>query len=234
HPEIGTPAYLRVVPGAIHEAHEGVLFIDELPHLDHLQNFILTAMQERKFPITGRNPQSGGASIKVEDVPCDFLFVGACNIKDVQGILPPLRSRILGNGYEVLLEVTMEDNEVNQAHMAQFVAQEITKDAKIPHATKEALLDVIAEARKRAKVVDDARNSLTLRLRDLGGVVRLAGDLAVEEGAKLIERKHIKEAVNEAKPIEYQLQEKYGSVWKGIEKDQIVNPEYGKIGSSYL
>ncbi|MCX6695745.1 MAG: ATP-binding protein, partial [Candidatus Altiarchaeota archaeon] len=46
HPEIGTPAYLRVVPGAIHEAHEGVLFIDELPHLDHLQNFILTAMQE--------------------------------------------------------------------------------------------------------------------------------------------------------------------------------------------
>jgi len=234
HPEIGTPAYLRVVPGAVHEAHEGVLFVDELPHLEHLQNFILTAMQERRFPITGRNPQSGGASIKVEDVPCDFLFVGACNIKDVQSILPPLRSRILGNGYEILLEVTMEDNKTNQAYLAQFISQEITKDGKIPHATKEAVLDIIEEARKRAKVVDDARNSLTLRLRDLGGVVRLAGDLATDEGAKLIERKHIKQAIEEAKPIEYQLQERYGSVWKGIEKDQIINPEYGKIGSSYL
>ena len=107
HPEIGTPAYLRVVPGAIHEAHEGVLFIDELPHLGHLQNFILTAMQERKFPIVGRNPQSAGASVKVEDVPCDFLFVGACNIKDVQEILSPLRSRIIGNGYEILLNSVM-------------------------------------------------------------------------------------------------------------------------------
>ncbi|MFH1402715.1 MAG: ATP-binding protein [Candidatus Altiarchaeota archaeon] len=234
HHEIGTPAYLRVVPGSIHEAHEGVLFIDELPHLGNLQNFILTAMQERKFPITGRNPQSGGASVKVEDVPCDFLFVGACNIRDVQDILPPLRSRILGNGYEILLETTMEDNTLNQAYMAQFVAQEISKDGKIPHATREVVEILIDEARKRARLVDDARNSLTLRLRDLGGVIRLAGDFATDEGDKLIEKQHVIEAIDQAKPIEYQLQERYGSVWKGIEKDQIINPEYGKIGSSYL
>ena len=30
HPEIGVPPYKRVVAGAIHEAHEGVLFIDEI------------------------------------------------------------------------------------------------------------------------------------------------------------------------------------------------------------
>ncbi|MBD3260473.1 MAG: AAA domain-containing protein, partial [Candidatus Altiarchaeales archaeon] len=136
HPEIGTPAYLRVMPGAIHEAHQGVLFIDELPHLSDLQNFILTAMQEKKFPITGRNPHSGGAAVKVEDVPCDFLFVGACNIRDVQHILSPLRSRILGNGYEILLNTTIEDNPKNRKLMARFVAQEIKKDGKIPHATK--------------------------------------------------------------------------------------------------
>ncbi len=234
HPEIGTPAYLRVIPGAIHEAHEGVLFIDELPHLSDLQNYILTAMQEKRFPVTGRNPQSGGASIKVEDVPCDFLFVGACNIKDVQDILPPLRSRILGNGYEILLETAMDDNEVNRAYMAQFVAQEVVKDGKIPHATRDAVEAVIEEAAKRAKVIDDKRNSLTLRLRDLGGVIRLAGDLAKDEGSELIEVEHIQAAIDESKPIEYQLQERYGSVWKGIEKDQIINPEYGKMGSSYL
>jgi len=234
HPEIGTPAYLRVVPGAIHEAHEGVLFIDELPHLGELQNYILTAMQEKKFPITGRNPQSGGASVKVEDVPCDFVFVGACNIKDVQNILSPLRSRILGNGYEILLETSMEDNQVNRSYMAQFVAQEIVKDTKIPHASKASVEEVLKEAVKRARIIDDQRNCLTLRLRDLGGVVRLAGDFASEEGSDLIEVKHILQAVDESKPIEYQLQERYGSVWKGIEKDQIINPEYGKMGSSYI
>ena len=234
HPEIGTPAYLRVVPGAIHEAHEGVLFIDELPHLGHLQNFILTAMQERKFPVAGRNPQSGGAAIKVVDVPCDFLFVGACNIRDVQDILPPLRSRILGNGYEILLETSMPDNPTNQAFIAQFTAQEIVKDGKIPHATISAVKAIIEESKHRAKIIDDERNSLTLRLRDIGGVIRLAGDFAIDEKANLIEKKHIIEAIDQAKPIEYQLQERYGSVWKGIEKDQIINPEYGKIGSSYL
>ncbi len=235
HPDIGTPAYLRVVAGAIHEAHEGVLFIDELTHLDKLQNYILTAMQEKKFPITGRNPQSGGASIKVEDVPCDFIFVGACNIKDVANILSPLRSRILGNGYEILLETSMEDNTLNRAYMAQFMAQEIIKDGKIPHATKEAVVAVIEESRKRALVIDDLRNSLTLRLRDIGGVLRLAGDLASEQESEYIEVPHIKTAIEESKPIEYQLQERYGSIWKGIEKDQVVNPDYGKkIGSSYI
>jgi len=234
HPEIGTAAYLRVVAGSIHEAHEGVLFIDELPHLGNLQNFILTAMQERKFPIVGRNPQSAGASVKVEDVPCDFLFVGACNIKDVQDILSPLRSRILGNGYEILLETSMEDNDLNRGYLVQFVAQEIVKDKKIPHATRESIDLVIEESAKRALALDDARNSLSLRLRDLGGVVRLAGDYAILEGSKLIEPRHVKESIEEAKPIEYQLQERYGSVWKGIEKDSIIAPEYGKGGSSYL
>ncbi len=233
HPEIGTPPYTRVVAGAIHEAHEGVLFIDELPHLKFLQNFILTAMQEKKFPIVGRNPQSAGASVKVDDVPCDFTFVGACNIKDVQDILPPLRSRILGNGYEILLNTTMPDTEENEAYLTQFVAQEIVKDKRIPHATKDAVEELLEEARKRASVLDDARNSLTLRLRDLGGVVRMAGDLATTENAKFIEKKHIKEAIEEAKPIEFQLQERYGSVWKGIEKDEIISPEYGKMGRSY-
>ena len=234
HPEIGTPAYLRVVPGAVHEAHEGVLFIDELPHLEKLQNYILTAMQEKKFPITGRNPQSGGASVKVEDVPCDFIFVGACNIKDVQNILSPLRSRILGNGYEILLETTMEDNNLNRAYLAQFISQEITKDGKIPHATKKSILALFDESTRRAKLIDDARNSLSLRLRDLGGVIRLAGDFAKDEESEFIEVKHINEAIEESKPIEYQLQERYGSVWKGIEKDQVINSEYGKTGTSYL
>ncbi|MEM2900372.1 MAG: ATP-binding protein, partial [Thermoplasmata archaeon] len=49
HPQLGSLPYERVVAGAIHDAHEGVLFIDEVPMLGHLQRFILTAMQEKKF-----------------------------------------------------------------------------------------------------------------------------------------------------------------------------------------
>ena len=233
HPEIGTPAYLRVVPGAVHEAHEGVLFVDELPHLEHLQNFILTAMQERRFPITGRNPQSGGASIKVEDVPCDFLFVGACNIKDVQSILPPLRSRILGNGYEILLDSTMPDTLENRDSLLQFVAQEIVIDGRIPQATREVVLELVEEAKRRARTMDNEKNALTLRLRDLGGVIRLAGDYAILEDAKFIEKRHLERSIRESKSIEHQLKERYGSILEGMRKDNALDLDVGTEGNGY-
>lgn len=219
HPDIGTPAYLRVILGAIHEAHEGVLFIDELPHMQYLQNFILTAMQEKKFSVVGRNPYSAGASVKVSDVPCDFIFVGACNIIDVSKILPALRSRINGNGYEILLETTMPDTEENRGKLTQFVAQEIESDGRIPHARNGAIEEIIKEAKKRALSIDGVRNALTLRLRDLGGLIRLAGDRAFLNGSEFIEKDHIRKSVADTKPIEYQLKDRYGSIWRGVEKD---------------
>ncbi|MFH1721097.1 MAG: ATP-binding protein [Candidatus Altiarchaeota archaeon] len=234
HPEIGTPPYLRVVAGAIHEAHEGVLFIDELPHLEYLQNFILTAMQEKKFSILGRNPQSAGASVKVSDVPCDFLFVGACNIREVGNILPPLRSRIVGNGYEILLQTTMPDTDDNRDKMAQFIAQEIFIDKKIPAATIQSVDAIIDEAKRRASDIDGVREGLTLRLRDLSGIVRIAGDLAVLEGSELIEKKYIIKATKEARPIEYQLKERYGSLFEGLKKDDAINLEHEEVTKSYL
>ncbi len=231
HPQLGTPPYERVVTGAIHEAHQGVLFIDELPHLGHLQRYILTAMQEKLFPIVGRNPQSAGASVKVNNVPCDFIFVGACNIQDLPNVLSPLRSRIIGSGYEIFVNTYMEDNEENREKIAQFVAQEIVKDRRIPHATKEAVDEIIKEARKRAKEIDGAKKSLTLRLREMGGVVRSAGDIAVMEGSEFIEAKHVKEGIIRSKTVEEQIKEKYGSYQAGVSKDisssqKAVSPYY--------
>ena len=219
HPQLGTQPYDRVVAGDIHNAHQGVLFVDELPHLGHLQRFILTAMQEKRFPIAGRNPQSAGASVRVDSVPCDFIFVGACNIQDLPQIMSPLRSRVNGGGYEVLVDTTMPDTNENCMRLAQFVAQEIVMDGKIPHASREAIQMIIDEARKRAKLMDNKDKALTLRLRELGGLIRAAGDVAIVEGASLIEAKHIKEALKRARPVEEQIKEKYGSFLGGVAKD---------------
>jgi ATP-dependent Lon protease len=219
HPQLGVLPFERVVAGSIHEAHQGVLFIDELPHLGYLQRFILTAMQEKRFPISGRNPQSAGASVKVRNVPCDFIFVGACNIQDLPNILSPLRSRIIGSGYEILLETYMEDSKINRAKMAQFFAQEIIMDGKIPHGTKDAVTALIDEARRRAKDLDNKNNAITLRLRELGGLIRAAGDIAKIEEARYIEAKHIKAALDRSKTVEEQIKKRYGSYYGGLASD---------------
>lgn len=219
HPEAGTLPYLRVLPGAIHEAHQGVLFVDEISTLGYLQRFILTAMQEKRFPITGRNPSSSGASVRVDGVPCDFILVAALNTNDMSSLLPPLRNRIIGDGYEVLLAMTMPDNEENRMKLVRFVAQEVRKDGKIPHASGEAVNELIEEARSRARRIDDAHDSLTLRMRGLSGLVKLAGDIASLEGSPLIEAKHVKEAKSKAFTIEEQIGARFQSWWKAGESD---------------
>ncbi len=218
HPQLGTPPYKRVVAGAIHEAHQGVLFVDEITHLGSLQRNILTAMQEKKFSIAGRNPQSAGASVRVDDVPCDFILVAACNIQDVPNILSPLRSRIIGEGYEVLVNTTMPDTEENRAKYVQFVAQEIASDGRIPHATRDAVLAIIEEGRRRAKAIDN-ETGLTLRLREMGGLIRAAGDLAVYNGDRYIERKHVEAAIKLSKPVEEQIRDRYGAYEAGVARD---------------
>ncbi|MBI5158622.1 AAA family ATPase [Candidatus Micrarchaeota archaeon] len=213
HPKIGLQPFECIVPGAVHEAHEGVLFIDELSTLGRLQKFILTAMQDKQFPITGKNASSTGASVRVDSVPCDFILVGAINTAEVPSLLPALRSRITGNGYEVLLKATMPENKQNKEKLVQFIAQEIRKDGKIPHADKQAVEKIISEAKNRAKQIDD-KNGYTLRLRELSGLVKLAGDLAVSEEANAIQAKHVEQALERSKTIEEQATEQYGSLWK--------------------
>ena len=218
HEKLGSPAYQRVVPGAVHEAHEGVLFIDEISHLGNLQRYILTAMQDKAFPITGHNPQSAGASVRVDAVPCDFILVAACNIQDIEKILSPLRSRIIGNGYEVLVDIAMPDTDENRAMYAQFVAQEVQKDGHIPHAEIPAVEELIKEGRRRAKL-DGQVSSLTLRLREMGGLIRAAGDLAVMNGDDIITAQHVKDALKRAMPVEEQIKKRYGSYTKGLSQD---------------
>ncbi|MEM0158047.1 MAG: ATP-binding protein [Thermoplasmataceae archaeon] len=229
HPQLGTLPYERVIAGAVHEAHEGVLFIDEISHLGNLQRFILTAMQEKTFPITGRNPQSAGASVRVDKVPADFILVAACNIQDLQYILSPLRSRIVGSGYEILMETAIPDTPENRMKYVQFIAQEINMDGKIPHMTLEAAELVISEGRRRAEEVDHKQNSLTLRLRELGGLIRAAGDIAVSREHKLTEPSDVKDALKLYRPVEEKIKEHYGNMASAVSSETTIsqkNEEY--------
>ncbi len=218
HAQIGTPPYSRVVAGAVHEAHEGVLFVDELISLGRLQRHLLSAMQEKKFPITGRNASSTGASVRVDAVPCDFILVAAVNTTDVRRILPPLRSRIGGNGYELLVNSCMPDTLENRLALARFCAQEVRRDGRIPHLSRAAVEALVREARVRARSIDQV-TGLTLRLRTLSGIIKTAGDLAVSEGVARIEEKHLQAAIERGKPIEEQISKRYGTPYRAAMSD---------------
>ncbi|TLZ54933.1 MAG: ATP-dependent protease LonB [Methanobacteriota archaeon] len=197
-----TPAHERVEAGAIHKAHKGVLFIDEINVLRiESQQSLLTALQEKKFSIVGQSERSSGAMVKTEAVPCDFILVAAGNLDAVAGMHPALRSRIRGYGYEIYMKATMPDSNENRVKLIRFVAQEVSKDKKIPHFDRGAVLEILREAQRRA----GRRGQLTLRLRELGGLIRVAGDIAQEQGAPLVSATHVVQGKKIARSLEQQV-----------------------------
>jgi len=223
---LGTPAHERVTPGLVHKSNGGVLFIDEVATLQpHTQQELLSAMQEKKYPITGQSERSSGAMTRTEPIPTDFILVAAGNLEAVRHMHPALRSRIRGYGYEVYMNETMEDSIDNQNKLVQFVAQEVLKDKKIPHFTREAVNEIINEARKTAGI----SGKLTVRLRELGGLVRAAGDIAKEQNSKFVEKKHILLAKKFSRPLEQQLADKYIENKKKYQVIKTTGQEVGRV-----
>ncbi|MDI9634025.1 MAG: ATP-dependent protease LonB [Methanolinea sp.] len=201
-----TPSHERVEAGAIHRAHKGVLFIDEINTLSmHSQQNLLTALQEGEFPITGQSERSSGAMVRTEPVPCRFIMVAAGNLDAIQQMHPALRSRIRGYGYEIYMSETMPDTPENREKFIRFIAQEVKKDGKIPHFDRSAIEEVIREARRRS----NRKGHLTLKLRDMGGLIRVAGDLARQQGAELTTAEHVIAAKKTARSIEDQVSDEY-------------------------
>jgi Lon-like ATP-dependent protease len=201
-----TPSHDRVEAGAIHRAHEGVLFIDEINTLGpHSQQNLLTALQEGEFPITGQSERSSGAMVRTEPVPCKFVMVAAGNLDAIQGMHPALRSRIRGYGYEVYMSESMPDTPENREKYIKFIAQEIKNDGKIPHFDRSAIDEIIREARRRSS----RKGHLTLKLRDMGGLIRVAGDLARQEGVEITTAEHVIAGKSVARSIEDQVSDEY-------------------------
>ena len=210
--DLATPAHERVEPGAVHRANKGVLYIDEIRMLRmEEQQALLVAMQEKALSISGRSERSSGALTKSEPVPTDFILVAAGNLDSIQNMHPALRSRIRGYGYEVYVNTDMPDTERNRRRLVRFIAQEVRNEMRkdtgksIPHFDKGAIGLVLKEAQRRS----GRRGKLSLRLRELGGLVRIAGDLACEEKSPMVLGEHIVRARAIAKPLEQQVADRY-------------------------
>ena len=223
---LGTPAHERVVLGDIHKANGGVLFIDEIANLSpETQIQLLTAMQEKKLSITGRSERSAGAMVKTNPVPCDFILVGAGNPNTLSEMSPALRSRIRGYGYEIYMNETMPDTIENRDKIARFVAQEISKDTKIPPFSRDAVVEILNEARRKS----NRKESLTLKLRELGGVIRVAGDIAVENKHSIVNRDDVLKAKNYAGSFEQQIAARYIKEKKDYDVIQVSGSRVGRV-----
>jgi len=221
-----TPAHDRVEAGAIHKAHRGVLYIDEINLLRiESQQSLLTAIQEGEFSISGQSERSAGAMTKTEPVPCDFVLVAAGNLDAIKGMHPALRSRIRGYGYEVYMNSTIPDSQENREKLVRFIAQEVAKDKKIGHFSKGAIGEVIHEAQRRA----GRQNHLSLRLRELGGLVRVAGDVSTELGEDTVTAEHVMTAKNIAKPLEQQIADRYVERRKDYKTYSVEGAEIGMV-----
>jgi Lon-like ATP-dependent protease len=221
-----TPPHQLVEAGAIHRAHKGVLYIDEINTLSlPSQQHLLTAIQEKKFQITGQSERSFGAMVKTEPAPCDFILVSAGNLDALNGMHPALRSRIRGYGYESYLNSVMDDTNENREKLIRFVAQEVKKDGKICHFDKAAVAEVIHEAQRRA----GRKGKLSLRLRELGGLIRVAGDIAYERGDKIITQNHVIEAKRIARSLEQQVADRALESQKSYRSFRTLGEEVGVV-----
>ncbi|MEM0379171.1 MAG: ATP-dependent protease LonB [Nanopusillaceae archaeon] len=221
-----TPAHQRVIAGAIHKAHGGVLFVDEIgTWRPEVQIELLTVLQEKKYPIYGRSERSAGSMVRTTPAPSDFVLVAAGNIETIKHLHPALRSRIRGYGYEILMNSEIEFNEENIKKFAQFVAQEVGKDGKIPHFTRDAVIEIIKEAQRRA----GSKRYLSLRLRDLGGLIRLAGDIAKAKNKKYVEAEDVLEAKRAAATLEEKIVKDYIKKRKEYEIIKIRGHEVGRV-----
>ncbi len=219
-----TPSHDRIEAGAIHKANKGVLYIDEINMLRmESQQALLTAMQEKKMAITGQSERSSGALVKSEPVPCDFVMVCAGNLDAIQGMHPALRSRIRGYGYEVYMRSTMPDSDENRDNITRFVAQEVRKDGKIPHFDKYAVAEILKEAQRRS----GRKGELTLRMRELGGLIRIAGDIAVQKKERYVTSTDVMEARYTARSLEQQISDEH---IKGLKRYEMFKNEGEAVG----
>jgi Lon-like ATP-dependent protease len=228
---LGTPEHQRVTAGDVHRAHLGILFIDEIKNLTPSEAVtLLTVLEDGQLPITLRSrwdeANTAAMAVATEPVPCMCFLVGAGNFDSISQIHPALMDRIYGYGKVVKMNNDMPNTVENRRKYVQFIAQEVKRFHLIPF-SREACEEIIDEGRRRS----NKRDALTTRFRPMISIIKTAATLAMNDGSKIVERRHVEEAIEkhcktiQKQILEHQIQER----GKLLE----IKPEGAKFGQIY-
>ena len=205
---LGTPEHQRVSAGDVHVASLGILFIDEVKNLDPEEAVtLLTVLEDGQLPITLRGRLNGGdtaaMAVSTEPVPAITFLVAAGNFDSISQIHAALMDRIYGYGKVVRMNNDMPNTVENRRKYVQFIAQEVKRFNLIPF-SEEACEEIVEEGRRRS----DKKDALTTRFRPLIAIIKTASTLAMNENGKVVERRHVVEAVEQhCKTIQRQILE---------------------------
>jgi Lon-like ATP-dependent protease len=205
---LGTPEHQRVSAGDVHVASLGILYIDEIKNLDPEEAVtLLTVLEDGQLPITLRGRIHGGdtaaMAVSTEPVPAITFLVGAGNFDSIGQIHPALMDRIYGYGKVVRMNNDMPNTVENRRKYVQFVSQEVKRFNLIPF-SRQACEEIVEEGRRRS----DKKDALTTKFRPLISIIKTAATLAINEGCKVVEDRHVKEAVEQhCKTIQRQILE---------------------------
>jgi len=205
---LGTPEHQRVTAGDVHRASLGILYIDEIKNLDPDEAVtLLTVLEDGQLPITLRGRWHGGdtaaMAVSTESVPTITFLVGAGNFDSISQIHPALMDRIYGYGKVVRMNNDMPNTIENKRKYVQFIAQEVKRFNLIPF-NREACEEIVEEGRRRS----NKKDALTTKFRPLISIIKTAATLAMNDGCKLVEKKHVREAIERhCKTIQRQILE---------------------------
>jgi len=220
---LGTPEHQRVSAGDVHRAHLGVLYIDEIKNLKGAEaTTLLTVLEDGQLSIALRSQMHGGdtaaMAVSTEPVPAMNFFIAAGNLDSVPQIHYALMDRIYGYGKVVYMNNDMDNSIKNRRRYIQFISQEIKRFNLLPF-NREACIEVINESSRKS----DMTSKLSTKFRPMISIIKTASILAHNEGKKIVEEKHVKEAIKEhCKTIQLQVLEQ---ITEKREIYNIINPE---------
>ena len=228
---LGTPEHQRVSAGDVHNASLGILYIDEIKNLDSEEAVtLLTVLEDGQLPIALRGKWHGGGTaamtVSTEPVPAITFLVGAGNFDSIGQVHPALMDRIYGYGKVVRMNNDMPNTVGNRRKYLQFMAQEAQRFNLLPF-SRDACIEIVEEGRRRS----NKRDALTTRFRPLISIVKTSATLAMNENCRVVERRHVLEAIGEhCKTIQKQLLEHEMS-----ERGKLleIKPEGVKLGQMY-
>jgi Lon-like ATP-dependent protease len=228
---LGTPEHQRVTAGDAQRASLGILYIDEIKNLDPEEAVtLLTILEDGQLPITLRGRWHGGdtaaMAVSTEPVPAITFLVGAGNFDSIGQIHPALMDRIYGYGKVVRMNNDMPNTVKNRRKYVQFIAQEVKRFNLTPF-SREACEEIVEEGRRRS----NKKDALSTKFRPLIAIIKTAATLAMNEGCKIVEKKHVREAIeNHCKTIQRQiLEHEMSERGKLLE----ITPKGAKLGQIY-